>query len=147
MSYDREGRELKDNSMDNRALDGQPFTSKAEQTAAMKDIRYSKDSAYRARVIARMNVTDFKAVTGTRINEGAYPMSNLLPDDAQYNPNGPIHSVREAMEHFRNPLYKTDPYHRAVVAEAVRQSWTGAEPRTGDDMIRIQYDGVGEEKK
>ncbi len=98
----------------------EPFKTKAEMTAAIRDPRYKKDRAYELVVRDRIIASNFEEVTGASINGSLKPESDA-PVDFQEG-EGVFHSKAEAMLLMKSHEYKTDPYYRHMVARALHAS-------------------------
>lgn len=123
----------------------EPYKTKAEMTAAIRDKRYGKDVAYEQSVRERIAVTDFENVTGASINGSIKPQSNA-PVDFQ-DGEGVFHSKAEAMLLMKSHEYKTDPYYREMVARALNASMPDIiMGHQRDGRVQIQGEITGGEK-
>ena len=127
----------------------EPYKTRAEMTAAIKDKRYSKDTAYEQSVRERIAITDFTAVTGVLVNE-QHPQSNGLSDMDRINESMPwgYQSVSDFTKIMRSAEYKTNPSLRLAVEGAIMQATPHWNPRTDSETRQIQLQGnvTGPEK-
>jgi len=122
----------------------EPFKTKAEMTAAIRDPRYKKDRAYELVVRDRIIASNFEETTGVSINGSLKPQSDA-PVDFQ-DGDGVFHSKAEAMLLMKSQEYKTDPYYREMVARALDASIPDSSVHHVDGRVQIQGEISGSEK-
>lgn len=120
----------------------EPFKTRAEMTAAIRDKRYGKDVAYEHSVRERIAITDFTAVTGALINQ-QHPQSNGLSDMDQVNPDMPMgyQTIADFTKAMRSERYKTDPAFRLAIEGGLIQATPNWNPRTDSETRQIQLKG------
>ena len=132
------------NSMNDKTQDGQPFGSQAEMVSAIQDPRYRSDRAYEARVRERVAVTDGSLAGENKLNRGN--VMNEVDQVAAHMPEG-LQTVGEFAAIMRSHKYKTNPAYRLAIEGAVAAATPNWQPRSDDQSYRVQFDGSNDDSK